>query len=32
MKMTLIRTLTVAGMFAMTAAAHATPIMLRWLW
>ncbi len=30
MKMTLIRALTVAGMVAMSASAHATPIILRW--
>jgi hypothetical protein len=32
MKLTLIRALTVAGMFALSAAAHATPIMFRWIW
>jgi hypothetical protein len=32
MKMTLIRALTVAGMLALSASAHATPIMFFWVW
>ncbi len=32
MKLTLIRALTVAGLLATTAAAHASPIMFFWVW